>query len=366
MNYSIDTKSGLPAYLQLYNLLKEDITAGTYHFGEKLPSKRMTADETGVSVITVEHAMQLLAEEGYIESREKSGYFVCYRETDFQGIAAQASPHGAEIISLPSGPAAGANRFPYSVLAKNMRRALANYGAQILEKSPNSGLPVLREAICSYLARSRSMEVSLGQVIIGSGAEYLYSLIAQLLGDGRVFALEDPSYGKIRDVYEAYGIKCDMLKLNRSGIDSHALKKTKAKLLHTTPFNSYPSGVTVGASKKKEYMRWAEERGGIIVEDNYDSELTVSHKAEDSLFAMSKGKNVVYLNTFSHTIAPSMRIGYMILPEDMLDAFNEKLGFYSCTVPVFEQYVLTDMINSGDFERHINRVRRRKRKELML
>ncbi|MBR5756147.1 MAG: PLP-dependent aminotransferase family protein [Firmicutes bacterium] len=363
MNYSIDIRSKTPAYLQLYNLLKKDITAGIYPYGVKLPSKRVTADETGVSVITVEHAMQLLAEEGYIESREKSGYFVSYREKDFQGIAASAASDVSE------GKAASSlhkSEFPYSVLAKNMRRALANYGPQILEKSPNSGLLVLREAICSYLARSRAMEVQPQQVIIGSGAEYLYSLIAQLFGGRRVFALEDPSYAKIRDVYEAYGIKCDMLKLTRSGIDSAALKKTKAKLLHTTPFNSYPSGVTVSVSKKKEYLRWAQERGGVIIEDNYDSELTVSHKAEDSLFAMSEGKNVVYLNTFSHTIAPSVRIGYMILPKDMTGDFEKKLGFYSCTVPVFEQYVLTDMINSGDFERHINRVRRRKRKELQL
>ena len=133
-------------------------------------------------------------------------------------------------------------------------------------------------------------------------------------------------------------------------------------MLHITPFHSFPSGVTASVSKRHEYLRWAEKRNGYIIEDNYDSELTVSKKNEDTVFSLSHEGRVIYLNTFSHTIAPSIRIGYMVLPEQMLENFQEKLGFYSCSVPVFEQYVLTELINSGDFERHINRIRRARRK----
>ncbi len=148
------------------------------------------------------------------------------------------------------------------------------------------------------------------------------------------------------------------------GISSAELEKTKADVLHVTPFNSYPSGVTADISKKLEYLRWAKKRGGILIEDNYDSELTVSRKVEEPLFSMDRDVNVIYLNTFSRTLAPSMRIGYMILPDSLVDEFNEKLGFYSCTVPSFDQYVMAELLKSGDFERHINRVRRKKRSML--
>ncbi|MBQ5755449.1 MAG: PLP-dependent aminotransferase family protein, partial [Oscillospiraceae bacterium] len=143
---------------------------------------------------------------------------------------------------------------------------------------------------------------------------------------------------------------------------SSELERTEATVLHITPFNSFPSGITAGVSKRHEYLRWAEKKCGYIIEDNYAAELTVSKKNEDTVFSLSPQNSVIYLNTFSETIAPSMRIGYMVLPEILARSFEEKLGFYSCTVPVFEQYVLAELINSGDFERHINRVRRAKRK----
>ena len=182
------------------------------------------------------------------------------------------------------------------------------------------------------------------------------------MGESSIFALENPSYSKIHQVYRANGVECDMLKMGSSGIKTAELARTQASVLHVTPFNSYPSGVTASVSKRHEYLRWAEKRGGYIIEDNYDSELTVSMKNEDTVFSMSKHGSVIYLNTFSETIAPSIRVGYMVLPEKLLADFETKLGFYSCTVPLFEQYVLAELINGGDFERHINRVRRKRRK----
>ena len=350
MNYRIQ-KGGKAAYLQLYELLRKDITGGAFPYGAKLPSKRLMAEETGLSVITVEHAYAILVEEGYVEARQRSGYRVIYREGDLVAVSTPAPTrrylHHAK------------TEFPYSVLAKTMRRVLADYGEQILVKSPNRGCPELRQAIAAYLQRSNGMEVRPEQVIIGSGAEYLYSLIAQLL-DGRVFGVEDPCYDKILRVYLANGIPCRRLKLEAGGIRTAELEQTDATILHVTPFNSFPSGITADASKRAEYLRWATRRNGYVIEDNYDSELTVSSKNEEPLF--SRAENVLYLNTFSKTVAPSMRVGYLLLPEGLLGDFEQKLGFYSCTVPVFEQYVLAELLRNGDFERHINRVRRHKRK----
>jgi GntR family transcriptional regulator/MocR family aminotransferase len=239
---------------------------------------------------------------------------------------------------------------------------MLDYGDKILVKSPNHGCTELRNELCLYLARTRGIDVNPSQVIVGSGAEYLYGMIVQLLGTDTEYALENPSYKKIYQVYNALGARCDMLTMTEEGVSTRELERTKARILHVTPFNSYPSGVTASISKKLEYLRWAKQRDGVLIEDNYDSELTVSRKAEEPLFSMDADAKVIYVNTFSRTIAPSMRVGYMILPESMVDLFNEKLGFYSCPVPIFDQYVLAQLLKSGDFERHINRVRRKKRR----
>ncbi|MCQ2552715.1 MAG: PLP-dependent aminotransferase family protein [Clostridia bacterium] len=362
MNYIIEKSNGIPAYIQLYNFLRRDILSGAYPKGSKLPSKRIIADETGVSVITVEHAFELLCEEGYTEARQRSGVFVIYKPADFQGVAANAVP---KAIDIPHITSHSTGDFPFSVMSKTMHRVLLNYSDSILVKSPNRGLSELRAEIAAYLARSKGININPNQVIIGSGAEYLYSLIAQLFSDYKKVALENPSYDKIHKVYESLGHTCDYLSMGKNGIILSDLKATDAKLLHVTPFNSFPSGISADISKKHEYLEWAKQRGGFIIEDNYDSELTVLGKPEEPLFTMTKDSNVIYLNTFSKTIAPSMRVGYMILPESLLEAFNEKLGFYSCTVPVFEQYVLAELLRTGDFERNINRIRRKKRKALL-
>lgn len=383
MNYTIDKTMREPAYLQLYRFLVSDIESGVIPFGGKLPSKRTLAEETGVSVITAEHAVMLLEEEGYVESRQRSGSFVIYRDDDFlkspehtDSLSAEGAEQGGSFsLNDPehteSSSATGPQQlhsigdFPFSLLAKTMRKVLSDYGERIMVKSPNHGCPELREEICRYLARSRGLSLQASQVIIGSGAEYLYGLIVQLLGTEQTYALEKPSYSKIQKVYQSMGAVCEMLTMTPSGIRTSELAGTKAKILHVTPFNSFPSGVTAGVSKKKEYLQWARKNGGVIIEDNYDSELTVSRKMEESLYAMDQGTNVIYLNTFSRTVAPSARIGYMILPERLTETFNERLGFYSCTVPIFEQYVLAELLKNGDYERHINRIRRKKRKAML-
>ena len=357
MNYRIEKNSGVPAYLQLYHFFVDDIVSGSYPYGSRLPSKRTIAAETGVSVITADHALTLLSEEGYVECRQRSGVFVIYRGEDFPGFSEKQEALSYE----EEGKSHNTGDFPYSVLARTMRRVLLDYGERILVKSPNHGCPELRGEICRYLARSRGITVEASRVIIGSGAEYLYGLVAQLFGNGCKVALENPSYGKIRRVYEAMGLSCELLTMTPDGIASEELERTEAKVLHVTPFNSFPSGVTAGISKKLEYLRWAKKRGGILVEDNYDSELTVSRKAEDPLFSMDTEADVIYLNTFSRTLAPSVRAGYMLLPASLTELFHEKLGFYSCPVPTFDQYVLAELLKSGDLERHINRVRRRRR-----
>ena len=261
MNYHISQENNKPAYLQLYEYLKHDIVSGAFSYGSKMPSKRTLAEDIGISVITVQHAYEILCEEGYLEARQRSGYFAVYKDSDFVSVA---DGIGDTVInSLPEkefhqefvtdgvdrtaeipGTAhrtkdvASKTAFPFSTLSKTMRKVLLDYGDRILIKSPNHGCSELRVAISSYLKRSNGMNVRPEQIIVGSGAEYLYSLIVQLLSKDRVFGLENPSYNKIKKVYEANGVACEMLSMGQDGIKTAELNRTNASVLHITPFNS--------------------------------------------------------------------------------------------------------------------------------
>jgi len=346
--------------LPIFDHTEDDSLAGTAA-GEAIMAGRdmLLAAETGVSLVTVEHAYELLCDEGYAEARQRSGYVVSFRTND--GFVQPEALHRQ--LPIPHRDQDYPD-FPLSVLSKTMRKVLSDHGELVLERSPNSGCLALQEAIRHYLARNRGMQVSVEQIVIGSGSEYLYGLIAELLGRHRVYAVESPAYKKIRQVYEAAEITCDPLPLTCHGIDSNALASTRAEVLHTTPYRSYPTGVTATASKLYEYIRWSEQGDRFLIEDDFESEFSVAAKPTQTLFALSHLDNVIYLNTFSKTISPSLRIGYMVLPKKLVGDFQQRLGFYSCTVPTFMQYVLTELLNNGDFERHINRVRRKLRKSL--
>lgn len=354
----------MTAYMTLYLSIRDAITSGVYGYGAKLPSKRQTAEAQGVSLITVAHAYDLLVEEGYVEPRERSGYFVVFREMDNYGAAdPRPMSRSMDIARAKTEQREAGERdlFPFSIFARTMRSVLSAYGEKILDPSPNHGCEELRRAIASYLARSRHMRVSPEQILIGSGAEYLYGLNIQVLGQGQIYALEDPSYQKIEQVYRANGISIDKLRMGKSGIETSELLRTRARVLHVTPFNSFPSGITATASKRAEYLRFARERHAMIIEDDFDSEFTLLSKPEDTLFSMEPEGHVIYMNSFSKTIAPSIRTGYLVLPPQMVPLYQLRVGFYSCTVPVFDQLVLAEFISQGHFERHINRVRRRRR-----
>lgn len=346
-----------PAYIRLYKKLRDDIVEGVYPHGSRLPSKRLLSEETGLSAVTVEHAYELLCDEGYAFARERSGYFAAFSPSD--GFA--AAPDHVKRPAIVK-PAEERPEFPFSVWSKTVRRILSDYGEAALDKTENKGSPELRRAISLYLARNRDIRADAEQIVIGSGAEHIYGLLTEFLGRGRAYAIESPSYEKIEQVYRAEDAHIELLPLCRDGIDSAALAACKADVLHTTPYRSYPSGVTATASKRHEYLRWAQREGRLIIEDDFESEFSLASKPGETLFAMSKKENVIYLNTFSKTISPSLRVGYFVLPPSLTRAFDEKCGFYSCTVSTFEQLILTELINSGDFERHINRVRRAMRK----
>lgn len=349
-----------PAYERLYEKLRREIVSGGYAFGERLPGKRVLAEQNGVSVITAAHAVEMLADEGYLSLRERSGCYVSYRASDdFSGVPLPFdSPVSPDLLS-----SADVDGFPFSTLARTMRRVLAEQGGAILVKSPNQGLASFRLSLSRYLARSRGISALPEQIVIGAGAEYLYGLIVEMLGPGNSWAIESPSYEKIEKVYSARRVPLAFLPLDRDGIRTAALRRCGASVLHITPYRSFPSDVTASASKRAEYLRWAERPGRFIVEDDFESEFCLRRKPMETLFSQSGLNNVIYLNTFSRTVSSAFRVGYMVLPPGLVPLFGERAGFYSCTVPAFEQYVLSALIDSGEFERHLHRVRRKLRSQ---
>ena len=346
-----------PKYMTVYAELRKNIINGVYKSGKKMPSKRVIADRFGVSVITAEHAYALLSAEGYAEPRERSGYFCAYTESDrFLSSVPEQSFYSFAGGGDPGG-------FSFSLYAKTARRVLSCYGEAVLSKCPGSGTDILKAEISAYLMRSRAINAPPDRIILGAGAEYLYGMIVELLGRDKIFAAEDPSYEKIEQVYKAKGVRCEMLPLGKNGINSAALKKTRAGVLHITPYRSFPSGVTASISKRIEYIDWSKQKNRYIIEDDFESEFTPTGKIYDTVYSLSPYKNVIYLNTFSRTVSPAVRTAFMVLPPALMRDFREKLGFYSCTVPTLEQYILAEMLKTGEFERHINRRRRQLKKQ---
>ena len=358
MKYTVSKEEG-KAYLQLYRQIREDIVNGILPHGSRLPSKRLLAEETGVSVITVQHAYNILADEGYVETRQRSGVFVTYRPKDTFSVA--SAKRRSEVV-LSKGRDED-EAFPFSVFARTMRKVISVYDERIMDRSPEYGTRELRQALAGYLARSRGIYVKPEQIVIGSGSEYMYGIIIQMFGRSRIYGLESPSFEKIEQVYKGNGARIDFLKMGPDGVLTSELERTPASVLHVTPYNSYPTGITASASKRREYVDWALERNAVIIEDDYDSEFSSLTKTEDTLFSLEPEHTVVYVNSFSMSVSPAIRAGYMVLPSALLEQYEKNVGFYSCTVPVFEQFVLAELLNSGDFERHINRVRRIRRQK---
>ena len=353
MHISIDHNRQTPAYIQIYSVIRNMIVNGAYPMGTRLPSNRELARDSGVSIVTAEHAYQLLAEEGLCELRARSGCYVKYvSEHSFP-----LSDYSQDNTSKHNSADYHNEDIPFSAVASKLRKVILDQCERILMKSPNNGCAELRDAICRYLARNRNINVTTEQIVIGSGAEYLYGLCIQMLGRDRTVALENPSYRKIHEVYTANGASCELLSMDSEGIRTDELKRSKAGILHVTPFNSFPSHITVSAERRQEYLNWAKEHNAVIIEDDYDSEFSLTGTAPQALYSQTSDENVIYLNTFSKTIAPSLRAGYMILPAALIPLYQQTVSFYSCTVPMLEQFFLAEWLDSGEFERNISRIR---------
>lgn len=361
LTYTFDKEAGISLYEQLYHHIKEDILSGQLAAGEKLPSKRMLAGHLEVSVITVKNAYEQLIAEGYIYSVEKKGYFVSAVQQPLSRSAAAVLPRVEEEQSYELDlvtNSISAEYFPFTVWSKLMRRTILDHDTGLLKPTPSNGVPELRRAIAENLQQFRGMTVDPEQIVIGAGTEVLYHLLIQLLGRNRVYAVEDPGYSKIGRIYESNRVELRRIALDDAGLSAAALRESGADVVHISPSHHYPTGIVMPIARRQELLRWADEQEGrYILEDDYDSEFRFVGRPIPTIFSTDRQERVIYLNTFSKTIAPSIRISYMILPPHLLAEYRSRLSFYACPVSSFEQYTLAAFMAQGRYEQHINRMR---------
>lgn len=364
LTYSLDKRNDETLYEYLYNCIKEDIINGVILPDEKLPSKRDFARNHGVSVVTVETAYGQLMAEGYLYSKPKSGFFVSAIQsqivptnTSSDLMEASAPVTQSQSISLISNHT-DSSCFPFSVWAKMNRQVLSEESNRLLTPPPMGGVIELRQAIARHLRDFRGINVSYEQIIIGAGTEYLYSLLVQLLGREKIYGLENPCSQKIKNIYQALGVKVAPLSMDSEGIRLSLDNLTVPDILHISPSHHFPTGIVTSVSRRYGLLQWANEiNNRYIIEDDYDSEFRLQGKPIPSLFSMDTTNKVIYINTFTKSLASTIRISYMVLPKSLLAEYEKKLGFYACTVSNFEQYALAAFIKERHFEKHLNRMR---------
>jgi len=356
LTYELKKAPGVPLYEALYRCLRQSILSGELAPGDKLPSKRALAAHLEISKITVETAYSQLLAEGYIRSHEKVGYFV-------EKVAhPQQLPHTqfSEKEQTESWPldltANGPAHFPFSVWNRLQREVMQEYGHRLLQTPPYQGYFGLRQSIARHLAQFRGMQVDPDNIILGAGTDFLYNLLIQLLGRNRIYGTEEPGYDKIRRIYTAGGVRCVGVPMDDQGVVKNGLRDVD--VLHISPSHHFPTGLVMPMGRRMELLEWAREHDSYIIEDDYDSEFRFHAHPMPAMQTLDRNGRVIYMNTFSKTLAPSIRISYMILPKALGEVFRQKLGFYSCTVSAFDQYTLERFLSRGYFEKHINRMRR--------
>lgn len=416
-SYNMEKRGSASLYEYLYRCIRHDIARGIIPPNQKLPSKRTAAKHLGVSLITVEAAYQQLIAEGYVRTRERSGYYVCELAPAAQGSTERKHPDAGKRTvqkQKPKQPSIATSLFPYSAWAKTMRLTLAEETSETLAQAASTaGSPQLREAIAAYLHDYRGMSVQADQIVVGAGSQTLYQLIIQLLGRDRIYAVEDPGYPLLTRMYQLNNVPLAHVPMDDEGIQIDQLQASEATVAHIMPSHQFPTGVITSASRRRELLNWARKQSEsipagmkrpeanrtaqrtpeqpaasttgkltperlapeqhapercsspserYIIEDDYDSEFRMTGKPISSLFSIDAASRVLYLNSFAKSLGEAFRIAYLVLPPQLAEKFHSELGFYANTVSPIDQLTLARFITNGHYERHVSRLRTQARR----
>lgn len=383
LSYDLDKRGQLPLYEYLYRCIKEDIATGMLAANDRLPSKRHLAEHLGISLITVEGAYRQLLAEGYIYTRPRRGYYISplpvlpsasasspsvttnasSSAVESRGLGETGSSKDPALLADFTRPNALPNMLAADLWAKTLRSTLAHEPQEVLfESLPLQGSPRLRRAIAHYLRSSRGMDVDENCILIGAGAQMLYTYISLLFGAKAPIALENPGYPKLAGIYGALGHDICAIDLDHSGIDTFQLERSRAQLVHVMPSHQFPTGCVMSVARRYELLSWASRRPErYIIEDDYDWEFRFAGKPIPSLQSIDVKDKVIYLSTFSKSLSSALRVAFAVVPRSLMERFNSTLGFLTSTVSALDQVALARLIESGDYEKHLNRYKKQSR-----
>ena len=369
--YILDPKSKIPLHIQLYEEIKKQIIS-ELKVGDKLPSIRQIASEYKISKTTVSSAYAQLYAEGYCQSRQKSGYYVSelYIE-EFSTPPKHSSTHIAtpQKYTYDFFPAQlDKDTFPIKTW-KRLYSKTIDESMDLGSYHAGEGELGLREEIAKYLIKSRGVRCEASQIIICSGFSDAMGLLAKLIRHRyQHFGIENPGYHVARRVFEEYGYKISKIPLTPYGISLEALKTNATKLIYITPSHQYPTGITMPISYRLKLLEYIHQVDGIIIEDDYDSELVYTNRPIPALQGLDRYGSVVYMGTFAKALSPAMRVSYMVLPQKILNLFNQSYDAHFPRVNIMTQKTLATFMQDGYWERHLRKVRtlNKKKHNLML
>lgn len=374
LDYNLEQRGEASLYEYIYQQIRDDIVAGRIAAGEHLPSKRAFASHLGISVITIENAYSQLLAEGYICSKPRRGYYACElpeapvlasaeTELDRDSAPAGLNAHDAdgqpEQFAALSPSALEAARLWQSALRATLT---TEDEREIFSPAPAQGTARLRRAIAHHLRGTRGMNVNPDNIVIGAGAQLLDTMLVQLLGADKVYAVEDPGYLRLTRIYQAMGCEVRHIPLDGEGVNLGELLDAGVDVLHLMPSHQYPTGLVTSIARRYALLSWAAEQPGrYLIEDDFDCEFRLAGKPIPALASIDAAQSVIYTNTFSKSLSSALRLAYMVLPDELMERFRRELGFYASSVSSVDQVALARLLESGDYERHVNRVRVRAR-----
>ncbi len=370
----LDREATTPLYEQLYLHVKKEITAGRIDHGTKLPSKRKLAEFLKVSQNTVESTYNQLVAEGYVEVLPRKGFFVqAYEQLDYAPVSSKYTTTSVTELSpirFNFHPTHIDTRyFPFDKWRKYVRQVVDPSNQQLLLLGNASGDQVFRQEIANYLYHSRGVQCTWDQIVIGAGMETLVQQLFLLFGKKSVYGIEDPGYQLMRKLLRHHPHDFYPFTVDEEGVDVQALTQSPVTIMYTTPSHHFPYGAVLSVNRRQQLLKWAEEKTDrFIIEDDYDSEFRYSGKTIPSLQSMDKHHKVIYVGSFSKSLIPSARLSYMVLPQTLVPRYNDLFSFHHSTVSRIDQHVLTLFMRAGDFEKHVNRMRKlyRRKRDIVL
>lgn len=364
----LDTKKKIPLYKQIYEYIRMEIIEGKLPYREQLPSTRSLAGQLQVSRSTVDLAYDQLVSEGYIEAEPCKGYFVSKVEELYDGRwkrnekEEEEERHQREEKKFtydftPNG--IDMSCFPYNVWRKMTNQIMLDHEKELFQMGDPMGDLPLRQTIAKYLHNSRMVNCKAEQIVIGAGNDYLLMLLSKVLGEGKKIAMENVTYKRAYDVLKSMNHPIFPVEMDKRGMELSSLEETGAAVAYVMPAHQFPLGIVMPIGRRMELLQWAlEKEERYVIEDDYDSEFRYRGKPIPALQAWDQHGKVIYMGTFSKSIAPAIRISYMVLPGRLLLRFKETCNCYASTVSRIDQRILYDFMQGGHFERHLNKMRK--------